>query len=217
MKAKRFPEAPNLTSSLVPQSVSGLTDGEEFVQVELVGANWNGVQATALRFDGVVVREVDMSGSTFADCAFRDAVFENCNLANMTVRGGSFTRVVIDRGRLTGLNLVETELSDTTVRDCGADMATFRRAALDCVTLDGCILRQGDFMGVRGEWVRFHDCDLTEASFRHAQFTSSEFRRCRMEAIEGIEGLRGTSMELEGMLALAPAFARALGIRLVRE
>ena len=216
MKAQRLPEAPNLPSSLVAQSVSGLTDGEEFVQVELLGVNWYGVQATALRFDGVVVREADMSGSTFVDCAFRDAVFENCNLANMTVRGGSFTRVVIDRGRLTGLNVIETELSDTTMRNCGAEMATFRHATLDGVTLEGCILRQADFM-IRGDWVRFHDCDLTEASFRHARFTNSELQRCRMEAIEGIEGLRGTSMELEGMLALAPDFARALGIALVPQ
>jgi hypothetical protein len=72
-------------------------------------------------------------------------------------------------------------------------------------------------MGIRGDWVRFHDCDLTEASFRHAQFMNSEFRRCRMEGIEGIEGLRGTSMEPEGMLALAPEFARALGVGLVQE
>ncbi|MDX6547850.1 MAG: hypothetical protein QOG33_1400 [Gaiellales bacterium] len=216
MTAERFPDAPNLPSSLAQQSVAGFADGEEFVQGELVGINWTGVQATALRFDGVVVRDADMSGSSFVDCAFRDAVFENCNLANTTVRGGSFTRVVIDRGRLTGLNVVETDLTDTTMRNCGADMATFRHATLDGVTLEGSILRQADFM-IRGDWVRFHDCDLTEASFRHSRFTNSEFRRCRMEDIEGIEDLRGTSMELEGMLALAPGFARTLGIGLVQD
>ncbi|MDX6521371.1 MAG: hypothetical protein QOG02_1156 [Gaiellales bacterium] len=217
MKAERFPEAPNLPPSLAPKSVSGLTDGEEIVQGEIGGASWTGVQATGLRFDGVVVRDADLSGSTFIDCSFRDSVLENCNLANTTFRGGSFTRVAVDRGRLTGLNVVETELSDTTFRNCGAEMATFRHAALECVTLDGCVLRQCEFMAVRGDWVRFHDCDLTEASFRHAQLTSSEFRRCRMEDLEGIEGLRGTSMELEGMLALAPAFARTLGIGLLQD
>jgi uncharacterized protein YjbI with pentapeptide repeats len=215
--SEHFPEAPDLPTSLVPRSVSGLTDGEEFAQGELVAVNWKEVRAAGLRFDAVAIRDADLSGSTFIDCTFRDAVFENCNLANATVRGGSFTRVVVDRGRLTGANFVETELGDTTVRNCGAEMATFRHSTLDRVTLEGCILRQGDFMEVQGSWVRFHDCDLTEASFRHAQFANSELRRCRMEDIAGVEGLRGTSMELEEILALAPGFARALGIQLVQE
>jgi hypothetical protein len=64
-------------------------------------------------------------------------------------------------------------------------------------------------MGLRG--------DLRGASFVHAQFTRSELRRCRMDDIEGVEGLRGTAMELEQMLTLAPAFARALGVSLIGE
>jgi len=215
--SEHSPEPPNLPTSLVPRSVSGLSDGEEFVGVEIVGANWKDVRAAGLRFDAVAVRDADLSGSAFIDCTFRDAVFENCNFANTTIRGGSFTRVVVDRGRLTGVHFIETELGDTTVRNCGAEMAAFRHATLDRVTLEGCILRQADLMGVRGNRVRFHDCDLTEASFRHAQFANSALRRCRVEDIEGVEGLRGTSMELEGMLALAPGFARALGIQLVHE
>jgi hypothetical protein len=33
-----------------------------------------------------------------------------------------------------------------------------------------------------------------------------------MDDVEGVDGLRGTSMEVEQMLTLAPAFAAALGI-----
>lgn len=44
--------------------------------------------------------------------------------------------------------------------------------------------------------VRFHDCDLRGARFLHAAFANSAFRRCRMDDIGGVEGLRGTSMQL---------------------
>jgi hypothetical protein len=38
-----------------------------------------------------------------------------------------------------------------------------------------------------------------------------------MDDVEGVENLRGTSMELEQMLTLAPALARALGVGLIAE
>jgi uncharacterized protein YjbI with pentapeptide repeats len=163
----------------------------------------------------VVFRDAGFSGSVLVDPAFRDTVFERANLANATFRGGSLTRVLVAGGRLTGLQVAETEIHDVVWRACGADMATFRHARLERVTFEDCVLREADFTGVRGEWVRFHDCDLRGAGFSHAELTRSEFRRCRMDDIEGIEGLRGTAMELEQMLALAPAMARALGVRLL--
>ena len=125
--------------------------------------------------------------------------------------------MLVDGGRLTGLHVAETEIHDCVWRGCSADMATFRHAKLERTTFQDCSLREVDLMGMRGEWVRFHDCDLRGASFRHAELTHSEFRRCRLDDIEGIEGLRGTSMELEQMLTLAPALARALGVSLLGE
>jgi hypothetical protein len=38
-----------------------------------------------------------------------------------------------------------------------------------------------------------------------------------MDDIEGVEGLRGTSMQLEELLTLTPAFARALGVGLLPD
>ncbi|MGH3426870.1 MAG: pentapeptide repeat-containing protein, partial [Mycobacteriales bacterium] len=55
------------------------------------------------------------------------------------------------------------------------------------------------------DWVRFHDCDLRGATFTKARFTNSEFRRCRLEGIEGVGSLGGTAMALDAVLALAPA------------
>jgi uncharacterized protein YjbI with pentapeptide repeats len=194
-----------------------IADGDSFGGAEILGATCVGVHVAAVEATDVVFRGPDFTGSVLADLAFRDTILENASLANTTFRGGSFTRVVIDGGRLTGVQLAETEVRDCLWRGCGADMAAFRHAKLAHVTFEDCSLREADFTGVRGESVRFHDCDLRGATFGHAQFTSSEFRRCRMDDIEGIQGLRGTSLELEQLVTLAPALARALGLGLIAD
>jgi uncharacterized protein YjbI with pentapeptide repeats len=145
----------------------------------------------------------------------RDAVLRDANLANATFRGGEWTRVLVNGGRLTGLQVAEATLRDVLWRRCGAEMAAFRHTHLTRVTFADCNLREADFTGVRAEHVRFLDCDLRGAAFHHAQMTSSELRRCRLGGIEGVEGLRGAAMELEQLLELAPTLAHALGIGLL--
>ncbi len=218
MPAERHPEPPRLPSSPPNLPFRGsIDDGEELGPGVIASATCVDAHLAAVRFTEVVLRDVDFTGSVLVDAAFRDTVFENAKLANTTLRGGSLTRVLVDGGRLTGLQIAETEMRDCAWQGCGADMASFRHAKLERTTFQDCSLREADFMGLRGDWVRFHDCDLRGASFVHAQFTSSELLRCRMDDIEGVEGLRGTSMELEQMLTLAPALARALGVSLLDE
>lgn len=218
MPADRHPEPPRLSSSWTAERAPGpIRDGDELAQREILAASCVDARLAAVQCAEVVFRDADLTGAVLVDSEFSDTVFEHPKLANATFRGGSLTRVVFEGGRLTGLQVAETEIHDVVWRTCGADMATFRHAKLERVTFQDCVLREADFMGLRGDWVRFHDCDLRGANFHHAEFTSSEFRRCRMDDIEGIEGLRGTSMELEQMLTLAPAMARALGVRLLAD
>ncbi|HET7171247.1 MAG TPA: pentapeptide repeat-containing protein [Gaiellales bacterium] len=215
MPADRHPEAPRLLRDLAARAVAGpLRDGDSFDEVELAGVACVG-RVDGVECSGVVLRDPDLSGAELRDCAFRDAVFDNPNLATTTVRGGSLTRVVVEGGRLTGLQLAEAELRDCLWRGCGADMATIRHAKLAHVTFESCSLREADFAGMRGEHVRFVDCDLRGAAFHHAELAHSEMRRCRLDDLEGIQGLRGVAMELDELVGLAPVMAHALGIGLL--
>jgi uncharacterized protein YjbI with pentapeptide repeats len=218
MPADRHPEAPRISAGLATHAVGGpVGDGESMSAVDRSGLACADLHLDGVACTEVVLRDADFTGSALVDAAFRDAVFENPMLANATFRGGSFTRVLVDGGRLTGLQVAETEIRDVLWSGCSADLATFRHARLAYVTFQECSLREADFMGLRGEWVRFHDCDLRGAGFQHAEFAHSEFRRCRMEGIDGVEGLRGTAMELDQLVTLAPALARALGVGVVGE
>jgi len=218
MPADRHPDPPRLPSSLAVDAAPGpIEDGDELVARDVRGLAAADARLAAVQFTEVLLRDADFTGSVLVDAVVRDVVFEHAKLANTTFRGGALTRVLVEGGRLTGLQVAETEIRDCVWRACGADMASFRHARLERVTFEDCVLREADFTGLRGDWVRFHDCDLRGAGFGHAEFSRSELRRCRMDDVEGVEGLRGTSMELEQMLTLAPAMARALGVALIAE
>ena len=220
MPAERHPEPPRLPSSPPNLPFRGsIDDGEELGPGVIASATCvDARDLAAVRFTEVVLRDVDFTGSVRSSTP-RSATRCSRTRSSRIRRSeaGSLTRVLVDGGRLTGLQIAETEMRDCAWQGCGADMASFRHAKLERTTFQDCSLREADFMGLRGDWVRFHDCDLRGASFVHAQFTSSELLRCRMDDIEGVEGLRGTSMELEQMLTLAPALARALGVSLLDE
>lgn len=216
MPADRHPEAPRLPDVLQERAGGGrVAGGDALTEVELAGAAWAGVRADGVECTEVVLADPDLSGSELLDWTMRDAVLRDANLANATLRGGEWTRVLVDGGRLTGLQVAEAALCDVLWRGCSAEMAAFRHTHLTRVTFADCNLREADFTGIRAEHVRFLDCDLRGAVFHHAQMTSCELRRCRLDGIEGVEGLRGAAMELEQLFELAPTLAHALGIGLL--
>ena len=216
MPAGRHPEAPRLPGALPVRAAAGpVGDGDTLAEAELAGASWAGMRADGVECTEVVLADPDLSGSELLDWTLRDAVLRHANLANTTIRGGVWSRVMVEAGRLTGLQVAEAELRDVVWRGCGADMAAFRHTRLDRVTFEGCNLREADFTGVRAERLRFLDCDLRGAAFHHAQLTESELRRCRLDGVEGVEGLRGAAVEMEQLVELAPALAQALGIGLL--
>ena len=218
MPAERDPEPPRLSAGLPSQILEGpVGDGDAFSEAEVAGVACAGRQIDGLECIDVVLRDPDMSGAVLRDCTFRDTTFQNANLATATIRGGSLTRVVVEGGRLTGLQVIEADVADALWSGCGADMATFRHARLVHVTFQDCSLREADFAGMRGEFVRFTGCDLRGASFRHAELTGSELRRCRLDGIEGVEGLRGAALEAGQLIDLGPALARALGIGVLSD
>ncbi|HEV8451102.1 MAG TPA: pentapeptide repeat-containing protein [Gaiellales bacterium] len=219
MPSPTTPSEPRLPASLELLSADdpGLRGIRELAGVELYGAGWAGLDASGVRAAEARLLGCDLSGALLADPQLTDVVLDEPNLANAVIRGGSLTRVLVSGGRLTGAQWAETHIHDTVWRNAAADLSAFRMSELVRVTFDSCNLREADFTAARCSWVRFHDCDLTGAVFSHARFANSELRRCRLEAVEGVAGLAGASIEFDAALAIAPQLADALGIHLLDD
>jgi len=192
-------------------------DEDTLAEVEVRGAPWAGIHVSELRVSEALLAGCDLSEAALTGPEFTDTILLESNLSNAVIRGGSMTRVLVDGGRLTGVQFAETTVRDTVWRNLSANLAALRLVELSRMTFESCTLREADFTAAQCDWVRFHDCDLRGAIFSKARFTNSEFRRCRLEDIEGIGNLRGTAMALDAVLALAPALANELGIALLES
>jgi uncharacterized protein YjbI with pentapeptide repeats len=140
-----------------------------------------------------------------------------CDLSNLASREGTMRRSRILECRMTGFSWAEGLLEDTTFRACALDLAAFRFTRMKRVTFEDCVLRDADFQDGQLESVRFSACDLTAAGFSSARCRDVELRRCKLDDLRGVGGLRGAGVEWDDIIALAPTFAAALGIRLLEE
>jgi uncharacterized protein YjbI with pentapeptide repeats len=215
----RPPALPRLPAALEPAELSAeqLSAGGKWAEVIVEGASLTGVEARDVDFDEARLVACDLSGAALARFGTLDCELVRCNLANVMARDSSMVRTSCVESRLTGLQWPEGGLQDVAFRDCRIDLASFRFARMQRVVFEDCVLRDADFTGARFESVRFDGCDLSAATFGGAQFERSELRGCRLEGLRGVDGLRGAALEWPAIVDLAPAFAAALGVRVIAD
>jgi uncharacterized protein YjbI with pentapeptide repeats len=167
--------------------------------------------------EGVRTRDARLAGARLGRLGLLDCAFERCDLAGLDARESSIVRVEIAGSRLTGLQGSAALLRDVVLRDCRMDLAALRDARLERVTFERCDLRELDLQGARLHEVRFHGCDLGEAILLEADCTRCELRDCSYRGLRGVEGLSGTAIGWPDAIELAPAFAAALGVRVLED
>jgi uncharacterized protein YjbI with pentapeptide repeats len=174
-------------------------------------------QGLAEGLESVRTRDARLGGARLGRLGLLDCAFERCDLAGLDATESSIVRVEIEGSRLTGLQGSRVMLRDVVLRDCRMDVAELRDARLERVTFERCDLRELDLQGARLHEVRFHGCDLAEAILLEADLSRCELRDCSYRGLRGIEGLRGAAIGWPDAIELAPAFAAALGVRMVDD
>ncbi|HST32631.1 MAG TPA: pentapeptide repeat-containing protein [Solirubrobacteraceae bacterium] len=206
------PDPPELPSELATLEVAAIEPEASFVEVELSGDSWPGLQAKDVSFKASRLANVDLSGAALERLWLSHCELSGCNLANLRATGARVQTTRIADSRMTGIAFAEATLSDVTFSACRIDLAALGFARLERVTFEDCLLAQSDFLEARLEHVRFYDCDLTGADFRGARLEVCEFRRSNLSGIEHVSGLRGASLEWPYLVELAGVWAAELGI-----
>jgi uncharacterized protein YjbI with pentapeptide repeats len=199
---------------LTPDEVA---DGESWEDVVVVETSLAGVDARALGFSDSEFEATDLSAAKLPNLFLAGCRLRRANLANTLVRNGSMRRVGVDGSRLTGFAWTGGDIRDASFRDCRADMASFESSRFAHVSFTDCDLRETDFRSARMEAVLFERCDLTGADFNGARLERSEMRGCVLDGLRGVDRLRGVAMPIGDILAAAPLFATALGVRVLDD
>ena len=108
-----------------------------------------------------------------------DTAFERCDLANLV--DCSLVRTTLVNSRMTGLSWTEGGVRETTLQDCGIDMAAFGFSTFKGVVFTDCKLTQADFQEADLRGARFENCDLTGAQFSKAQMEGTRFSGCILD------------------------------------
>ena len=166
--------------------------------------------------EGASVRDARLAGARIGRLGLLDCRLDRCELAGADAKHSSLVRVELAGCRLTGLEGEDVLLRDVRISDCRMDLASLRDARLERVTFERCDLRELDLQGARLHEVRFLACDLSEAIVADADCSRTELADCTYTDLRGLSGLRGTTIAWADAIELAPAFAAALGVRVVR-
>jgi uncharacterized protein YjbI with pentapeptide repeats len=173
-------------------------------------------------------QEPHAGGARFVECAFTSVAFEGGRM-----RRARFTDVWCHTVRWVGTDLAESGWMDATVvsgmlagvQAFGATLrrVTFSHCKLDSVNWRSAALREVRFVDCLLRDVDFGEATLTEVSFPGSTLDGVHLRGARLSKVDlrgaaslgiadGVEALRGATIDHGQLLDLAPAFAQALGV-----
>jgi uncharacterized protein YjbI with pentapeptide repeats len=144
-----------------------------------------------------------------------DTVVADADWAGVHGLGLSLTRVELRRCRLTGAELGEATLSDTTFDECRLDLAGARHSRLERVAFRDCRMTECDFHGASLTDVLFERCDLRAANLAGARLERVELRGCDLTGLHGGEALRGVRLPWNDVLENAVLFASLAGVEIL--
>lgn len=163
-----------------------------FLECRLERCCLEGLSMRRTRVVDTVLAEVHGASVDFTDSTWRDSQMTGGRLGAMTLPGATWTRV-----RLRGIKLGFVNLA---------------AARLEDVVFEGCEIGSLDARAAQLRSVAFVDCTVQELNVVEATLSKVDLSGARMQALVGVDSLRGAIVSHEQLLDLAPLLAAQLGV-----
>jgi uncharacterized protein YjbI with pentapeptide repeats len=182
-------------------------DGERFADADLSEYDLSGVSFLQCELDAVTLTDTQLRGARFVDTLVT-ASFAPTLLAGRT----TWRDVLVQNPRWGSAEMFDAELNSVHIRGGKIDYLNLRNSRLTNVLIEDCALGELDLGGIRATRVAIRNCrigtlDVTRATCSNVDLRSSEF-----SAINGLEGLRGVTIDDGQLSLLAPVLAQHLGL-----
>ncbi|QIS04473.1 pentapeptide repeat-containing protein [Nocardia brasiliensis] len=163
-------------------------------------------------FTSVAFHRGSMRHTRFADVWLRNVRWVGTELADTSWLDGELIA-----GALSGVDFAGARLRRVRFEGCKFDAVNFRTAQLREVSFVECVLRDCDFGDAALHTVTFPGSTLHSTVLRRATLTKVDLRGARaLDITEGLDALRGATIDNGQLMELAPALAQHLGI-IVRD
>ncbi|MET0725150.1 MAG: pentapeptide repeat-containing protein, partial [Leifsonia sp.] len=181
----------------------------------------------ALRISGADLDGLDLSGTTFAECAFEDVSAHEADLRSATFLDTTIERLnapilTAARSRLRDVGIDSSRIGSAEFYDAGWQSVRFTNCKLGFVNLRGahlqdvqftdCTIDELDLGGVKATRVAFSGTRINTLDVTRAEFSHVDLRAVELRHIVGLDGLRGATLTPDQVAELATLFAERLGI-----
>ncbi|WP_067568298.1 pentapeptide repeat-containing protein [Nocardia acidivorans] len=177
-------------------------------------------------------------GLRLEDAEVRGAQLTECAMTGGTITGGSMRHTRFNDVWIQGTQWIRADLSETSWMDaelvmnawsgveafgarlrrvtfynCKFDSVNLRGAHLNEVSFVDCVLRHLDISEAKLTSVSFPGSEIEALSLRKATLAKVDLRSARAIGIfDGVESLRGATINSSQLMDLAPVFAHNIGL-----
>jgi uncharacterized protein YjbI with pentapeptide repeats len=121
-------------------------------------------------------------------------------------------QVLVDRPRWGAADLYDADLTAVHVREGKIDYLNARGSRLTDVLIEGCVITTLDLAGFRGKRVAITRCRIGTLDAGGAACDHVDLRSSELAVVNGLEGLKGATVDESQLIELAPLMAAHLGI-----
>lgn len=185
----------------------------DYDTVHVDGGTFEDVDIGGARFTESAFSSVTCDGGRMRRARFNDVWFHSVRIVGADLAETNWLDTEVVSGVLAGVEMFSAEMCRVTFFNCKFDSVNWRAATLQEVQFVNCLLRESDFGGATLTCVRFPGSTLVGARLSKARLKKVDLRDAAALGIsEGIEALRGATIDGTQLLDLAPQFAQALGV-----
>jgi len=182
-------------------------DREHYSDDDLTGYELTGSVFTECEFTSVTLNETQLRGSRFVECRIVDS-FAPSLLAART----SWREVQIENPRWGSAELFEADLTSVHVRGGKIDYLNLRTSTITDLLIEDCSITDLDLGGCRGTRIALRDCRVGTLDLTRATLADVDLRSTTLSTVNGLEGLRGATIDDYQLGLFAPLFASHLGV-----
>ncbi|MFD0270201.1 pentapeptide repeat-containing protein [Streptomyces sp. NPDC127106] len=215
VKAARRPQV-GLPPELIGWQGGGLEPDGDYDGLEFADLDLTGQEGVGARFMDCAVRRCVLDEAGLAGARILDSLLEGVRGVGTDLAGAALRDVELVDARLGGTALHGAVLERVEFRGGKIDYLNLRQARLRDVVFEECVLVEPDFGGAVLERVEFRGCVLRGADVTGARMTDVDLRAAaELDFSRGVEALAGAAVTPAQLLALAPALAAHLGLRVL--
>ena len=182
-------------------------EGARFSGLDLSGLDLTDSGFLECELDGLTLGEAQLRGSRVVE-SLLTASFAPILLASRS----TWRDVRIERPRWGSAELYDSELSAVHIVGGKIDYLNLRDARLTNVLLEGCTIGELDLRRTRLSRVALRDCTIGSMELDRASAKDVDIRSSQFSVVNGLDGLRGVTIDELQLSLFAPLLAQHLGI-----